>query len=145
MSRSAASRYLFVYGTLRRDPANEMFHLLARNAAFVSEGSVQGRLFDLGEYPGLVPSDDPKESVSGEVYEIQPLRLKETLVILDDYEGCGASDPEPHEYRREKISVRLPGGKSIAAWAFVLSRTTRGLKKIPSGDFIQWRASRSGA
>lgn len=46
---------LFVYGTLRKDVRNSMFHLLAREARFVGRARMQGLLFDLGDYPGLVP------------------------------------------------------------------------------------------
>src|SRR5207244_1117859 len=62
---------LFVYGTLRRDPAHEMFHLLARTAHFVGEARVAGRLYDLGAYPGMTLSPNGKY-VKGEIYEVRP-------------------------------------------------------------------------
>ncbi|MGH9197662.1 MAG: gamma-glutamylcyclotransferase family protein, partial [Acidimicrobiia bacterium] len=63
-------RGLFVYGTLRKDIRNSMFHLLAREATFVGGARAQGRLFHLGEYPGLVPSRAPGSWVHGEVYAL---------------------------------------------------------------------------
>lgn len=97
---------LFVYGTLRRDPAHDMFHLLARAARFLGEAQVQGRLYDLGAYPGMTLTNDDRY-VKGELYEIHPERWQETIRQLDEYEGCSEADPPPHEYRRESINARL--------------------------------------
>src|SRR5260370_574313 len=93
--------FLFVYGTLRRLHGHEMQALLERNAEFLSEGIVQGQLFNLGHYPGLVLSTDPSDRTIGEVYRLEESRMDHTLRELDDYEGIGPNDPEPHEYRRE--------------------------------------------
>ena len=76
---------LFVYGTLRRAAAHPMHRLLGP-AAFVGPGEFQGRLYHLGNYPGMVRSDDPADIVHGEVYRLHELAA--TLACLDDYEGC---------------------------------------------------------
>jgi gamma-glutamylcyclotransferase (GGCT)/AIG2-like uncharacterized protein YtfP len=96
---------IFVYGTLRRDPAHEMFHLLAKHARFVGNATVSGRLFDLGEYPGMISPDETHE-VLGEIYEIDKDHWTDVVARLDKYEGCSSEDPPPHEYRRELVSAR---------------------------------------
>jgi gamma-glutamylcyclotransferase (GGCT)/AIG2-like uncharacterized protein YtfP len=132
-------RRLFVYGTLRRDSGHELYHLLARHGHFVDDVRVQGRLFDLGSYPGLV-LEGHNRFVSGELYEITS-NWPHVVARLDEYEGCAADDPEPHEYRRELIEVIRPTGAREKAWAYVLNRDPHGLPVIESGDYSSWHTS----
>ena len=130
-----SSTRLFVYGTLRRDPSHDMFHVLARSAIFLGEAEVQGRLYDLGAYPGMVVTRDGSR-VRGEVYEIQSDRWSEAIEQLDKYEGCSEADPAPHEYRRELVQTELENGQRADAWAYLLNRPTKGLPEISSGDYL---------
>jgi gamma-glutamylcyclotransferase (GGCT)/AIG2-like uncharacterized protein YtfP len=115
-----------------------MFHLLAKHARYLGEASVHGRLFDLGEYPGMIPDD--RKSVVGEVYEVDPRDWDTVIRRLDEYEGCGPIDPPPHEYRREIVNARLShGGAVLTAWAYVLNRAPSETREIRSGDYISWR------
>lgn len=132
-------RMLFVYGTLRRDPAHELYHLLARHANFVSDARVSGRLFDLGSYPGMTLDAD-NGYVSGELYQVNS-NWPYVIARLDEYEGCTDNDPQPHEYRRELVNAIRPGGPPTIAWAYVLNRDPQGLTQIESGDYLSWRAS----
>lgn len=129
---------LFVYGTLRRDPSHEMFHLLAKYGRFAGDASVSGRLFDLGEYPGMISIDDAGRVV-GELYEIDEANWDRVITRLDEYEGCSAGDPQPHEYRRELVSARLAGGLVLPAWAYVLNAWPAKPREIESGDYLAWR------
>jgi len=128
---------LFVYGTLRRDQRHEMFRLLARHARFIGDGTIRGKLYDLGTYPGWVPS--PGGNVLGEVYAIDPEQWEGIISRLDDYEGCSASDPEPHEYRRVVVDVTLSNGQTVDAWAYRLSHQPEQSREIRSGDYLAWR------
>ncbi len=125
---------LFVYGTLRSDVCNSMFHLLAREATFVGRGQVQGRLFNLGGYPGLVLCHDHGSWVQGEVYALA--NPAETLTRLDDYERCGPNDPEPHQYERVEKDVLLESGANDRAWVYVYRGSTADTKQILSGDYL---------
>ena len=132
-------RPLFVYGTLRRDPTHELYHLLARHARFLGDARVRGRLFDLGEYPGMTV-EESNGYVSGELYEVTS-DWPYVIARLDEYEGCTADDVQPHEYRRELVEALRPVGEPITAWAYVLNRDPRGLPVIESGDYLSWRRS----
>jgi gamma-glutamylcyclotransferase (GGCT)/AIG2-like uncharacterized protein YtfP len=134
MSSGTPTR-LFVYGTLRRDPSHDMFHLLARAARFLGEAEVQGRLYDLGAYPGMTLTNDDR-LVKGELYEIHSERWQETIRQLDEYEGCSEADHPPHEYRRELVDARLETGERLSAWSYVLNRPSASLPKISSGDYL---------
>jgi gamma-glutamylcyclotransferase (GGCT)/AIG2-like uncharacterized protein YtfP len=133
------TRNLFVYGTLRRDTQHELFRLLARRARFLGDATVSGKLYDLGNYPGLIYPGNGR--VLGEVYEIDRPYWESVIDRLDEYEGCTPSDPQPHEYRREVVSVQLTSGETLPAWAYVLNREPRNLREIQSGDYLSWRAT----
>jgi gamma-glutamylcyclotransferase (GGCT)/AIG2-like uncharacterized protein YtfP len=119
-----------------------MYRVLARSARFAGDGKVRARLFDLGEYPGIVISTDPADNVTGEIYELPAVGAEGILRVLDDYEGIGPADPEPHEYRREVVRVTLEDGQSLRAWAYVLADSHPDYPRIPSTDYLEWRLSR---
>jgi gamma-glutamylcyclotransferase (GGCT)/AIG2-like uncharacterized protein YtfP len=135
------NRYLFVYGTLRRDAEHEMYDVLISHASFVGIATVRGALYSMGEYPGLVHSQDTMNLVKGELYAIATDMLEPTLGLLDDYEGIGQEAPLPHKYRRELLPVILDHNRQLEAWAYVL-KGLEGLSQIRSGDFVEWRQSR---
>jgi len=126
--------YLFVYGTLRKDISNQMSLILAQHADFVGEGTFRGKLYDLGDYPGAVPSNEASDLVKGDVYALP--NQKHVLRILDEYEGCGPDEFHPTEFRRERYSVDLNNGKTVDAWIYIYNRSTDGLEAIPSGDYL---------
>ncbi len=125
---------LFVYGTLRRAAAHPM-HRLLHPAAFLGPGQFQGRLYHLGNYPGVVPSDDPADVVHGEVYRLhEPAAI---LARLDEYEGCAGTASTATEYVRVVRNVRLAGSGGTA-WAhlYLYQRPLAGVRRILSGDFL---------
>ncbi len=130
------AEYLFVYGTLRQDAKNEMPHLLTKHAKFVGCARFQGKLFDLGNYPGAIPSEDSQEVVYGEVYALEPSMRTTVLTTLDEYEGCGSNAEVPTEFRRERAIVTLDDGKKVAAWVYLYNLTEVGAP-ILSGDYAQ--------
>lgn len=134
MNTAEEQTYLFVYGSLRRDVGHPLHAVLAEHVAFVGCGTFQGKLYDLGPYPGAVPSEDEADIVVGEVYALHdPERV---LAVLDRYEGC-ANDPPPTEFRREKAMITLEKGVRVAAWIYLYNWPTFGLPRILSGDYVQ--------
>ncbi len=129
--------YLFVYGTLRKDPKNQKYRILARHADFVGEGAFRGKLYDIGEYPGTIPSNRASDVVKGEVYALRNPNY--ALGRLDEYEGCGPDESYPTEFRREKKNIFLDNGEKVNAWVYIYNRPIKGLKAIPSGDYLKFR------
>jgi gamma-glutamylcyclotransferase (GGCT)/AIG2-like uncharacterized protein YtfP len=127
--------YLFVYGTLRRDSNSEMYHLLARYGQFVGDASCQGKLYMVDYYPGLVPSDNPRDVVHGEVYKLSCPDI--VLSRLDDYEECSSKFTKPAEYVRRRVNVKTKSDEVITAWVYIYDRPTDGLQLIESGDFLR--------
>lgn len=115
-----------------------MAAVLERFGEFVGEATCRGRLYRIGRYPGVVPSDDPTDLVHGEVYRLINPFL--TLSRLDRYEECGPGFRKPTEYVRLRQLVRVSRGETLSAWVYVFNRPTKFLKRIPNGDFIEKEA-----
>lgn len=132
------SPYLFVYGSLRRGAKSGMNRLLAPCGRFVANAAFRGRLYRVAGYPGVVPSDQPGETVHGEVWRLD--EPDAALARLDDYEECGADFPEPHEFVRRNLEVTLAGGEVVRAWLYLYNRPTDDLEIIGHGDFLRHEA-----
>ena len=132
--------HLFVYGTLRRAAFHPM-HSLLGSAEFVGAGRFQGCLYNVGSYPAAVYSDDPADTVHGEVYRLR--KPAETLTALDRYEGCATDDPTPCEYRRASADVRLATGEVIPAQIYLYQWPVEGLTRIAEGDYLEWLARKT--
>lgn len=117
--------HVFVYGTLRR--GGTMHALLGERARFEAPARLRGTLYHLGDFPGLVR--DSPGVVAGEVFELsgEPARQKETLQVLDAYEG--------QHFVREQGAVRTPSGV-MTVWFWTWTKT-RALPRILSGDWMQ--------
>src|SRR5206468_11981026 len=76
---------LFVYGTLRKQVKHPTHQILARHGSYIGMGVFQGRLYNLGRYPGGVASAEKSDRVIGEGYELE--LITEALEFLDDYDG----------------------------------------------------------
>jgi gamma-glutamylcyclotransferase (GGCT)/AIG2-like uncharacterized protein YtfP len=146
-------RYVFVYGTLRRGEERDI-NCLTPAPRWLASASVEGVLYDLGEYPGLVlgrASGPGQTKVKGDVYEI----AGELEPLLDEIEGVA---PQPNgEYARRQVLVYLePLGQPLA-------RNERGLASpltclvyevtpvrmagctvIEGGDWVGFRLAREG-
>src|SRR5436309_15144506 len=109
--------FLFVYGTLRKGAAHKMHEILSRYSEPVSSAFLQAKLYDLGEYPAAVISENPADVVVGELYALDPERWNEALAALDKYEGIGKGTPT--EYCRERQVVTLEDGTRVKAWVYL--------------------------
>ena len=66
--QSLPSRYLFVYGTLRRGEERDI-NLLSPCPVMLGRGTTHGVLYDLGAYPGMQVVDQGcTDRVYGEIY-----------------------------------------------------------------------------
>jgi len=83
--RKKQKDFLFVYGTLRKGAAHKM-----------SRALLQAMLYDLGEYPAAVISENPADVVVGELYALDPKHGHEALAAVDEHEGI---DEGTTEYR----------------------------------------------
>ncbi len=127
---------LFVYGSLRRDsgnrPPNPMHQVVARHCRFLGNATCRGHLYDLGGYPGLVLTNRTAPPVRGELYQV--LEANKLWPQLDHYEDYEPSDPTNSEYIRRQIDVTR-GSETLGAWTYLYNRSTRGKRRILSGNW----------
>jgi gamma-glutamylcyclotransferase (GGCT)/AIG2-like uncharacterized protein YtfP len=114
---------LFVYGTLRPFVEIEMAKWLRGAARYVGPATTQGRLYDLGAYPGMTAARGRRDRVVGDVYRVANPRV---LRVLDRYE---------REFARERCIVNLDGGGYGIAWVYRYRHGIAGAPRIASGDY----------
>lgn len=128
---------VFAYGTLitgaRSSDVQALLqrHLVRRNEAFV-----RGRLYDLGPYPGLVPSPRRSERVYGELLELRAPRR--CLAAFDDYEDYDPERPRASTYRREWCRVGLSDENATWAWVYWYQGRLNDARRIHDGDWRDW-------
>lgn len=121
---------VFVYGTLRRGGAGAM-SIRFPDAKFIAEAKVNGSLYDLGAYPGLLLNES-NSLVIGEVYEVDDGILNR----LDDFEASS-------NYWRKQVEISL-GTHRRMCWTyepnpeFYSPRTL-----ITSGDWIEYARTKT--
>ena len=133
------SVYLFVYGTLRKGAGHPMHRILSAGAEAAGAATFQGRLFELGRYPGVVRDPAGQWRVAGETYRMN--RPESLLSALDEYEGCSPHHPQPHEYRRSVQPIHWVNGEQGEAWIYLYNAPTNGARQIESGDYLLWESS----
>lgn len=110
--------FLFVYGTLRSA-------IQDHPAVKIGEGSISGRLYDFGAYPGVVDGDGV---VRGEVYRLD--QAEATLAELDKYESV-----DEGLYERVTRSAILADGSKVETQVYLYKRDTSRARLIASGDW----------
>jgi gamma-glutamylaminecyclotransferase len=107
--------HLFVYGTLKRgQPRNRYLS----GQTFVAPARTQPvyRIFNLGDYPGLVKSPDGM-AIDGELWSVDEACLKR----LDEVEGC-----DDGLYCRSPVELAPPHDE-ISVVTYVYQKPVKGL------------------
>lgn len=126
-------RHLFVYGTLRPGLSDKQAAKnLLSNATHVGPATFPGKLLLIDWYPGAVDSDHTAHRIVGDLFDVGD--SSKLLKELDAYEGCAASDPQPHEYCRVVRDVEC-NGRTVSAWIYLYAWPLAGCTVIESGDF----------
>ena len=127
MPRAETETLIFVYGTLRRSAP---MHALLRGSPFVSDAHSQGRLWDLGAYPGVTDSRSRRDQVKGELYRLPDAEAERDALLgsLDRYEGDA--------FERAVREVVDTDGVRHSAYVYLFTGSTRGARRIASGDYL---------
>jgi gamma-glutamylcyclotransferase (GGCT)/AIG2-like uncharacterized protein YtfP len=127
------SDFLFVYGTLMRAVRHPMHCHVAAHSEYIDEASFNGRLYMVHHYPGVVDSPVMYDRVHGELYRAHS---GAAFGLLDEYEGCGPTVPQPAEYVRVQRPVARANGTVVTAWIYLYNHPVERLPLIPSGRFL---------
>jgi gamma-glutamylcyclotransferase (GGCT)/AIG2-like uncharacterized protein YtfP len=122
---------VFVYGSLRRGSARAMSNRFP-DSRFIAGATVNGHLYDLGEFPGLLLNESGA-AVTGEVYEID----EDVLKSLDDFEATS-------NYRRKQVEITLGFDRKVC-WVYEPDPEHYSLRTlIASGDWIEYARTKAG-
>lgn len=131
---------VFVYGTLRKGEERDINRLIPP-PAWMGTGSVVGRLYDLGSYPGLVLGDGTASLplVCGEVYRITEALERQ----LDDIEEVSYSPDALYRRRVVPVNLEPAGSPPIACLVYELAPgRAAGHSLIAAGDWVAYRIHR---
>lgn len=129
---------LFVYGSLRKGFHHPAYGYISRYFSPVAaEARVKGTLYDMGEYPAAIPSND-SHSLIGELYRINnPDEFSWAMAQLDDYEGLNVEAGEQPLYRRDQVTVYTASGET-RAWIYWFNGDTAGYPVLENGDVLAY-------
>ncbi len=129
------THHLFVYGSLMPALTSAFGRAertrLANESTVIGPAHVAGRLYDLGDYPGLVCDEHAPTQVHGELLRL--VSAKQTFAWLDAFE-----DIVPGRAPTENIYVRAlrlvtSGGQYFDAGVYELQRVPVLVSEIRSG------------
>lgn len=121
---------VFVYGSLRGGSARSM-SLRFPESKFIADAKVNGSLYDLGPYPGLVLKES-NSVVVGEVYEVDDELLKQ----LDEFEASS-------NYLRKQVEIPL-GTQRTICWTYEPDPDFYSLNAlIASGDWLEYASTKT--
>lgn len=115
---------VFVYGTLKK---GGHFHEVLRDSRFIGEGAVEGQLYNLGTFPGLVQG---KGEVKGELYELGD---GVTLERLDHLEGFFTESPHKSLFVRKQRNIEVDEETHLV-WVYYFNMDVSDREKIEVWD-----------
>jgi len=124
---------VFFYGTLLPQHTPPAMRRVVARLRLLGEGSVRGRLYDLGNYLGAVLDDAWDKRVYGAVFQL-PDRST-ILDELDRYEGYDAASPRLCLFVRRRHPVELSEGDIIECWVYEYNGEPAGMPVISSGRY----------
>lgn len=129
---------LFVYGSLRSGFLHSVYAYISRYFIFDGMGIVQGKLYDMGNYPAAIPCTDDY-FITGELYHIaQEEEFGQAMEFLDEYEGLLVQPGEIPLYRRELVNVQFKNTTAIA-WMYWYNGAITNEPRIESGDYVAYK------
>jgi gamma-glutamylcyclotransferase (GGCT)/AIG2-like uncharacterized protein YtfP len=147
-------RHIFTYGTLMASApgirgAFERGRIVAK-CRLIGSAVMRGRMLDTGPCPAVVLEAGSRAQVFGELWRLPDAHdeRRELLDLLDGYEGCAPTSPEPHPYARFARRIRAPDGSRPTVWVYLWTAPTAGLPRIADGRWppaARRRASRTVA
>jgi gamma-glutamylcyclotransferase (GGCT)/AIG2-like uncharacterized protein YtfP len=132
--RTSMPHYLFVYGTLmQKCRPNAWAAFLHTNAQYAGEASVEGLLYKVAYYPGLVRGEGV---VYGELFELRD--PEKVFRLLDEYEDYLPDDPDRSLYLRVLAWVTLTEtGEKKESWLYYYNQPVTDFMPYENGRFTE--------
>ncbi len=135
-SSEADPKFIAFYGSLMTSFGAQKDLGVEGDFEFVGVCRMSGRLFDLGEYPGVIESERPEDTVIGELYRI---KVPRGIKVLDEYEGIERETPETSPFVRRVVRLVEPATES---WMYFYQWPVTAEQQVASGDWAAHVASR---
>jgi gamma-glutamylcyclotransferase (GGCT)/AIG2-like uncharacterized protein YtfP len=123
---------VFVYGTLQR--GEERAGCWPHAPLAITPAVISAELYDLGLYPAIIPGND---RVAGELWELHPEQLAETLRVLDAIEGYYGQEV-PNLYVRRVVASITEDGRTVPAFTYFYADT------VAAGKYLRVRKNADG-
>ena len=124
------SERIAFYGSLRRSFGVQQRLGIDFRLRYVRSCLLRGRLYDLGEYPALLPGDG---RVRAELYEPLDDRL---IGFLDEFEGYDPQRPGQSQYLRQRVELIEP---RVDAWVYLYNQSVEGRPLVDAGCWESYR------
>jgi gamma-glutamylcyclotransferase (GGCT)/AIG2-like uncharacterized protein YtfP len=108
--------HLFIYGTLHPDRAPAEIAPVVRRLNPLGLATIHAKLYNLGEYPGVVLDPTASHTVAGELFSIPDAA---TLALLDAYEDFRSHDPANSLFLRTQTTATLHDDSRLTCWVYV--------------------------
>jgi gamma-glutamylcyclotransferase (GGCT)/AIG2-like uncharacterized protein YtfP len=126
--------YICIYGTLRPAIAPPEIKAMISQWRRIGDGSIAGRIYNLGEYPGAVLDQRGSDWIAGEVFELPNDGV--ALALLDAYEGFDPLDLDASLFVRCKREVMVEDSAKLECWVYVYNRPVSASTIIQGGDYL---------
>ena len=127
--------HLFVYGSLMSTAGHRNGRAAAREARLIGAATIQGRLYRVSWYPGVVDSARPRAARAWR--GLRARRPGQALAWLDAYEGIVPGEQEAGEYGAWSAGAAC-GGRGDRGLGLSLQKDVTGLPPVPDG---RWTAA----
>jgi gamma-glutamylcyclotransferase (GGCT)/AIG2-like uncharacterized protein YtfP len=130
---------LFVYGSLMPTLTSAFGRTertrLSEESTVIGPAHIAGRLFDLGEYPGLVIDGNASTEAHGVLLRL--VSAEQTFAWLDAFEDIvPGRAADKNVYVRRLAPVTTSDGQKFEAWIYEIQHVPPGASEIASG---RWR------
>jgi gamma-glutamylcyclotransferase (GGCT)/AIG2-like uncharacterized protein YtfP len=137
-----ASKYLFVYSSLRTGFHQEKYAYITKYFDLVCSGKAKGIISDLGIELVSTPAADDS-FIKGELFLLKNENdFSFVFGQLDDYEGLDTEAGEKPLYRREIAKVYKEDGTLDDAWIYWYNGDVSGKPVVDSGDILSYIKSK---
>jgi gamma-glutamylcyclotransferase (GGCT)/AIG2-like uncharacterized protein YtfP len=125
---------VFFYGTLMSAFRRSNDEPVSVALTPLGQGWISAALFDLGAYPGAIPS--PGSRVRGELHRMHDSAA--ALRTLDEFEGCRPGDDDGSLFVRRTTSVTRDDRSVEQAWVYFFNASLGAAPRIDSGDYLKY-------
>jgi gamma-glutamylcyclotransferase (GGCT)/AIG2-like uncharacterized protein YtfP len=112
---------ILAYGTLKKGNG---LHPYLKGSKFIRTGIIKGyKMYCNGYYPMIIKTDDEKDTITGEIYDVADTGILNTLDMIEG------------SYTRTKEKALLSNGKEIEVEVYVYNYGTfsENWRKVMSG------------